>query len=52
MINVTSVMKYTGALLASMLLLGSSAATVQAPEVLVQETTDKITSILRRARQD
>ncbi len=47
MINVTSVMKYTGALLASMLLLGSSAATVQAPEVLVQETTDKITSILR-----
>ncbi|MCF6256489.1 MAG: ABC transporter substrate-binding protein [Gammaproteobacteria bacterium] len=47
MINVISVMKYTGALLASMLLLGSSVATVQAPEVLVQETTDKITSILR-----
>ncbi|VAW95163.1 hypothetical protein MNBD_GAMMA19-2125 [hydrothermal vent metagenome] len=47
MINVTSVMKYTSALLVSMLLLGSSVATVQAPEVLVQETTDKITSILR-----
>ncbi len=47
MINVTSVMKYTSALLGSMLLLGSSVATVQAPEVLVQETTDKITSVLR-----
>jgi len=51
MINLTSVMKYTGALLAGMLLLGSSAAAVQAPEVLVQETTDKITSVLR-AEQD
>ncbi len=51
MINVTNSMKYTGALLASMLLLGSSAAAVQAPEVLVQEATDKITRVLR-AEQD
>jgi len=48
MIDVTSVMKYTGALLMGALLMGSTAvAAIQEPQVLVQETTDKITSVLR-----
>ncbi len=51
MMNVTGAMKYTGALLVSVLLLGNALATVQEPQVLVQETTDKIISVLS-AEQD
>jgi len=50
MINVTNVMKYTGALLVGALLLGSPAVAMQEPQVLVQETTDKITSVLRESQ--
>jgi len=50
MMNVTSAMKYTGALLLSVLLLGNSAAAIQEPQVLVQETTDKIISVLHTSQ--
>jgi len=46
MMNMTSAMKYTGALLLSVLLLGNPAAAIQEPQALVQETTDKIVSVL------
>jgi len=46
MMNMTSAMKYTGALLLSVLLLGNLAAAIQEPQALVQETTDKIVSVL------
>jgi len=51
MINVTDAIKYTGALLVGALLLGNVTAAIQEPQVLVKETTDKITSVLR-AEQD
>jgi len=44
-------MKATGALLVGALLLSSPVLAMQAPQALVQETTDKITSVLR-ADQD
>ncbi|HHI92767.1 MAG TPA: ABC transporter substrate-binding protein [Gammaproteobacteria bacterium] len=47
MINVTDAIKYTGALLVGALLLGNVTAAIQEPQVLVKETTDKITSVLR-----
>jgi len=50
MINVTGAMKYTGALLVGVLLMGSPAAAIQEPQTLVQETTDKITSVLRTSQ--
>jgi len=48
MTNAMSAIKYTGALLIGALWLGSPVtASIQEPQVLVQETTDKIISVLR-----